>query len=176
MLRRISCCEHAVIHAPADGRTAYFTRALRPGSLPHVLAGSASAIDGFGTCSMFIHITACSLADSLYRSLLRQGLRTVHCFPARLDCYRLERKLPGGIRTLPLEFRAFSRRTNTDVIRPGHDQAVCSRQAPGINLKTAIGLPLNTLNTLKRVRYASKTPHPADEELSCDKLRPFSVL
>ena len=65
MLRRISCCEHAVIHAPADGRTAYFTRAMLPGSLPHVLAGSASALDGFGTCSMFIPITACSLADSL---------------------------------------------------------------------------------------------------------------
>jgi len=66
VLRRISCCEHAVIHAPADGRTAYFTRAMRPGSLPHVLAGSASALDGFGTCSMFIPITACSLADSLF--------------------------------------------------------------------------------------------------------------
>jgi hypothetical protein len=71
---------------------------MRPGSLPHVLAGSASALDGFGTCSMFIRITACSLADSLYRSLLHRGLRTVHCFPARLDCYRLERKLPGGIK------------------------------------------------------------------------------
>lgn len=96
MLLRISCCQHAVINAPADGRTPCFARRIRPGSLPHVLAGSASAIDGFGTCSMFIRITACSLADSLCRSLLRQGLRAVHCFPARLDCYRLERKLPDG--------------------------------------------------------------------------------
>ena len=96
MLRRISCCEHAVINAPADGRTACFARAMRPGSLPHVLAGSASALDGFGTCSMFIRITACSLADSLFRSLLRRGLQTFHYFPARLDCSRLERTLPGG--------------------------------------------------------------------------------
>jgi hypothetical protein len=86
VLLRNSSCQHAVINAPADERTAYFARAMRPGSLPHVLAGSAFAIDGFGTCSMFIRITACSLADSLYRSLLRRGLRTVHCFPARLDC------------------------------------------------------------------------------------------
>ena len=66
MLLRIFCCQHAVINAPADDRTAYFARAMRPGSLPHVLAGSASALDGFGTCSMFIRITACSLADSLF--------------------------------------------------------------------------------------------------------------
>jgi len=96
VLLQNSFCQHAVINAPADGRTACFARCVRPDSLPHVLAGSASAIDGFGTCSMFIHITACSLADSLFRSLLRRGLRTVHCFPVRLDCYRLERKLPGG--------------------------------------------------------------------------------
>ena len=76
-------------------------------------------------------------------------------------------------RDLDADKLSGGRDVSTDVIRPGHDRAVCSRQAPAINLKTAIGLPLNTL---KRVRYASKTPHPADEELSCDKLRPFSVL
>jgi hypothetical protein len=100
VLLRNSSCQHAVINAPADERTACFARSVRSGSLPHVLAGSASAINGFGTCSMFIRITACWLADSLYRSLLHQGLRTVHCFPARLDCYRLERKLPGGFSKL----------------------------------------------------------------------------
>jgi hypothetical protein len=44
---------------------------------------------------MFIRITACLLADPL-SGLLHQGLRTFHYFHARLGCYRLERKLPGG--------------------------------------------------------------------------------
>jgi hypothetical protein len=44
---------------------------------------------------MFIRITACWLADPLL-GLLHQGLRTFHRFHARLGCYRLERKLPGG--------------------------------------------------------------------------------
>src|SRR2546428_8847983 len=44
---------------------------------------------------MFIRITACRLADPL-SGLLHQGLRAFHCFHARLGCYRLERKLPGG--------------------------------------------------------------------------------
>jgi len=44
---------------------------------------------------MFIRITACWLADPL-PGLLHQGLRTFHRFHARLGCYRLERKLPGG--------------------------------------------------------------------------------
>jgi len=44
---------------------------------------------------MFIRITACWLADPL-SGLLHQGLRAFHCFHARLGCYRLERKLPGG--------------------------------------------------------------------------------
>ena len=45
---------------------------------------------------MFIRITACWLADPL-SGLLHQGLRTFHRFHARLGCYRLERKLPGGL-------------------------------------------------------------------------------
>jgi len=49
-------------------------------------------------CSAFIHITACTLAkspsDPLHRRL--QPLRCLHdCF----DCFRLERKLPGGTLT-----------------------------------------------------------------------------
>lgn len=61
---------------------------------------------------MFIRITACLLADPL-SGLLHQGLRTFHYFHARLGCYRLERKLPGGFNALPLEFCAFPRRTKT---------------------------------------------------------------
>ena len=62
---------------------------------------------------MFIRIRAYLLADPLYGPF-DQGLRTLHYFHARLGCYRLEQKLPGGFNfTLPLESRAFPRRTQT---------------------------------------------------------------
>jgi hypothetical protein len=112
VLLQNSSRQHAVINAPVDSNSVWFARVLSDGSFPHVLAGSASTLDGFGTCSMFIRITACLLADPL-SGLLHQGLRTFHCFHARLGCYRLERKLPGGFIALPLEFCAFSRRTKT---------------------------------------------------------------
>ena len=98
MLPQASCCGHAVAYAPVNPGGVSFARVPSDGSLPHVLTGSAFTLDGFGTCSAFIRITACSLADPLSLSgLLRQGLRAFHCFHTRLDCYRLERKLPGGI-------------------------------------------------------------------------------
>ena len=112
MLLQNSSCQHAVINAPVDSNSVSFARVLSDGSFPHVLAGSASTLDGFGTCSMFIRITACLLAGPL-SGLLHQGLRTFHYFHARLGCYRLERKLPGGFTALPLEFCAFPRRTKT---------------------------------------------------------------
>ena len=112
MLLQDSSRKHAVINAPVDPNSVDFALVLSGGSLPHVLAGSASTSDGFGTCSVFIRITACLLADPL-SGLLHQGLRTFHCFHARLGCYRLERKLPGGFLALPLEFCAFPRRTKT---------------------------------------------------------------
>jgi hypothetical protein len=57
--------KHAVTNAPANSRSARFALFLRDGSLPRVEAGSAFASHDFGTCSVFIPITACSLADSL---------------------------------------------------------------------------------------------------------------
>jgi hypothetical protein len=107
VLLQNSSCPHAVINAPVDSNSVSLARVLSDGSFPHVLTGSASTLDGFGTCSMFIRITACLLADPL-SGLLHQGLRTFHYFHARLGCYRLERKLPGGFNALPLEFCAFS--------------------------------------------------------------------
>ena len=60
-----SFCKHAVTNAPANSHSARFAFFLRAGSLPRVEAGSAFALHDFGTCSVFIPITACSLADSL---------------------------------------------------------------------------------------------------------------
>ena len=65
MLPQDSFCKHAVTNAPANSRSARFALFLRDGSLPRVEAGSAFALHDFGTCSVFIRITACSLADSL---------------------------------------------------------------------------------------------------------------
>jgi len=71
---------------------------LKPARHPHHM------VSGLAQCS-FVLRPACSLTPS--RGLLHQGLRTFHCFHARLGCYRLERKLPGGFCALPLEFCAF---------------------------------------------------------------------
>ena len=98
MLPQGSCCGHAVANAPVNSNGVTFARVPSDGSLPRVKTGSAFTSHGFGTCSAFIRITACSLADPLSSSgLLHQGLRAFHCFHTRLGCYRLERKLPGGI-------------------------------------------------------------------------------
>lgn len=110
MLLQNSSCQHAVINAPVDLGSAHFVRFLPNVSLPHIRAGSASTSDGFGTFSMFICITAYSLADPQNGPLAPRCLRHFITSMPPLGCYRLERKLPGGF-TPPLEFCAFSRRT-----------------------------------------------------------------
>ena len=73
MLPQNSSCQHAVINTPVDSDNARFARFLSDGSLPHVWAGSASTLDGFGTCSMFICITACWLANPLTGPFYTKG-------------------------------------------------------------------------------------------------------
>ncbi len=63
VLPQVSFCEHADTTTPADSPCSCARFTQGDGSLPHPLTGSASALDGFGTCSVFIFITACSLAD-----------------------------------------------------------------------------------------------------------------
>jgi hypothetical protein len=75
VLLQNSSCQHAVINAPVDLESAQFVRFLPNVSLPHVLAGSASTSDGFGTSSMFICITAYSLADPQNGPLTPRCLR-----------------------------------------------------------------------------------------------------
>ena len=52
----------------------------------------------FEACSTFTHVTACMLAKSL-KDLLHRRLQPVRYLHGCSDCFRLERKLPGGIRT-----------------------------------------------------------------------------
>src|ERR1700731_3232166 len=102
-------CLHAVANTPAER--------IEPCSLvpfhplrPSPKSGQVgSCINGFGACSAFTHVTACTLAkspsDPLHQRLLLS--RCLHCCS---DCYRVERTSSrAGLS--PLWTTAFSRRT-----------------------------------------------------------------
>ena len=79
---------------------------LRPSHEPGRVG---SCIVGFGACSAFTHVTACTLAKSPSDSL-HQRLQQSRCLHCRSDCYRVERTSSrAGIP--PLWTTAFSRRT-----------------------------------------------------------------
>jgi AraC-like DNA-binding protein len=72
----------------------------------------------FGACSAFTHVTACTLAESLYDPLHRK-LRQLRCLCCRFDCYRVERTSSrAGVS--PAEVQRLSRRTitSTDIVTP----------------------------------------------------------
>ena len=101
---------HPAATTPVESLGALFARFPNDHSLPRFVAGSAStsALSGPAQRSLNTLRSACSpghLRDPLHRRL--RPLRFLH---DRSDCYRLERKLPGGT-ALPLGNRAFSRRT-----------------------------------------------------------------
>ena len=79
---------------------------LRPSHEPGRVG---SCIVGFGACSAFTHVTACTLAKSPSDSL-HQRLQQSRCLHCCSDCYRVERTSSrAGL--LPLWTTAFSRRT-----------------------------------------------------------------
>ena len=79
---------------------------LRPSHEPGRVG---SCIVGFGACSAFTHVTACTLAKSPSDSL-HQRLQQSRCLHYCSDCYRVERTSSrAGIP--PLWTTAFSRRT-----------------------------------------------------------------
>src|ERR1700676_1099352 len=79
---------------------------LRPSHEPGRVG---SCIVGFGACSAFTHVTACTLAQSP-RDSLHQRLQQSRCLHCCSDCYRVERTSSrAGL--LPLWTTAFSRRT-----------------------------------------------------------------
>jgi hypothetical protein len=117
--RDFPCCyrtpSRACCHQCPGGMTRCFFRSLDVSWQPSPCFSWVDfRIRWFRDLSGVHHITACPLADSLLRSLLHQGLRTLHCFHARLGCYRLERTLPGGLSKLSHWSSApLSRRTQT---------------------------------------------------------------
>ena len=68
------------------------------GGLPRSSGGSAPASPFSRPAQRSLHVTACALAGSLMDPLHRK-LRLLRYLHHRSDCYRLERLLPGGIRT-----------------------------------------------------------------------------
>jgi hypothetical protein len=98
VLHQSSPYVHAIVITPAELLSARIARFPRSHSLPHFAAGSASASFAFEACSTFIRITACTFAESPKVILYTEGFsRRSLCDCS--DCYRLERQLPGGVRT-----------------------------------------------------------------------------
>lgn|GEM_PF-1616536 len=107
---RSSSFVHATANTPARLPGARFARFPGSVSLPRIDWQVGPCITLFEACSAFTHVAACTLAKSLYDPLHRrlQPLRYLHDCS---DCYRLERKSPGGIRT-HWKSTALARRTS----------------------------------------------------------------
>jgi hypothetical protein len=73
VLLRSSSCTHAIATTPAELMGACFAHFPRSRSLPRDFSGSAPALDIFGACSAFTHITACALAESPCVTLYTEG-------------------------------------------------------------------------------------------------------
>lgn len=112
---RSSSFVHATANTPArlpSARSALFPSSL---SLPRIDWQVGPCITLFEACSAFTHVAACTLAkspsDPLHRRL--QPLRYLHDCS---DCYRLERKSPGGFRT-HWKSAALARRTSNSGVQ-----------------------------------------------------------
>jgi hypothetical protein len=88
---------HAIANIPAECLRASVARFRRHCSLPRNLGRVGFRITLFETCSAFTHVTACMLAKSPQVTLTPKASVAILCNCS--DCYRLERQLPGGIRT-----------------------------------------------------------------------------
>lgn len=99
VLQRSSPCMHAIAHTPAEPLGAHFARFPKNDSLPRITGRVGFRITLFEACSAFTHVTACILAKSPSVTLYTERLQPLRYLHDCSDCYRLERKLPGGIRT-----------------------------------------------------------------------------
>ena len=100
MLRPFPSSMRAAANTPAEPVGACVARFPTGSSLPRYQGGSASASYPFEACSAFTRVAARMvakppLADPLRRSASDDVVTSI----VRSDCYRLERQLPGGIRT-----------------------------------------------------------------------------
>jgi len=99
VLHRSSSCMHAVANTPAEPQGARFALFPSGCGLPRCCGGSASASDLSRPARRSPALRPAHSPDHFHDPLHR-GLQTFRCLRACPDCYRLKRKLPGGIRTL----------------------------------------------------------------------------
>ncbi len=100
MLRPIPSSIHATANTPAEPVGARVARFPTAGSLPRFNGGSASAVRVSRACSAFTRVVACVVAEPPEAALChRSASDDVVTSTIRSDCYRLERQLPGRIRT-----------------------------------------------------------------------------
>jgi hypothetical protein len=89
---------HAVVTTPAEPAGASFARFPTDISFPRLLERVSFRITLFEACSTFTHITAYIFAEP-HKGPLHRRLQPLRYLRDCSDCYRLERQLPGGIRT-----------------------------------------------------------------------------
>src|ERR1700675_4680318 len=82
---------------------------LRPSHEPGRVG---SCIVGFGPCSAFTHVTACTLAKSPSDSL-HQRLQQSRCLHCCSDCYRVERTSSRAGLTPAVDHHLFTAHTGT---------------------------------------------------------------
>ena len=69
------------------------------GSLPRILERVGFRIALFEACSAFTRVTACTYSRDPLKGPLHRRLQPLRHLHDCSDYYRLERQLPGGIRT-----------------------------------------------------------------------------
>ena len=90
----------AAANTPAEPASALIARFPADGSLPRFYRRVGFRITRFEACAAFTLVAARMVAESpkvnlLHRSASDDFVTSI----IRSDCYRLERQLPGGIRT-----------------------------------------------------------------------------
>jgi hypothetical protein len=95
---RSSSSMHAIATTPAEPLGALFARFPSGSSLPRKLAGSASALI-FSRPAQRSFTLRPAWSPGPFQDPLHRRLQPPRSLCDCSDCYRLERKLPGGIRT-----------------------------------------------------------------------------
>jgi len=88
-----------VANTPAELLDADFAHFSSSVSLPRIRWRVGLRITLFEVCSAFTQVTACTLAKPSQDGPLHRRLQPLRYLHDCSDCYRLEQKLPGGLRT-----------------------------------------------------------------------------
>lgn len=107
---RLSSFTHVTVNTPARLLEVCFARVSSSDSLPRIDWQVGPCIFLFEACSAFTHVAACVLAKSP-SDPLRRRLQPPRYLDDCSDCYRPERRRPGGFRTR-WKTADFARRTS----------------------------------------------------------------